>query len=91
MNSAPQTHTTQEDCDNSRGCGLTTRRAVEYLSKTLKTPGQPIDVRDHHNTLISHVRLAHTVSSLLRLLNVDHIVDGHFVTVRKLPKKGQAA
>lgn len=91
MNSTPQVKNIDEKMPFGRGQGTTTRLAVSFLNKALNSPGVPIEVHDHHNTLVAHVRLAHTVSSLLDALNVEHIVNGNCVMVHKLPQKGQAA
>lgn len=91
MNSTPQVKNIDKKMPPERGQGLSTRLAVSFLNKALNSPDVPIEVHDHHNTLVAHVRLAHTVSSLLNTLNVEHIVNGNRVMVRKLLQKGQAA
>ena len=78
------THTAPQNKPTNRHRGLTTRRAVAFLNKTLENPGTPVTIHDHHNTLVAHVRLTQTVSELLHFLLVEHIVDGNVITVKPI-------
>lgn len=59
--------------DPDRGTGRTTRRALAYVHLLINRPGEQIFIRDHHGS--GHTTICHSVSRLLDVLNIQHVMD----------------
>lgn len=72
-----------------RRTGRTTRRIIASLKQVLDSPGTWISLMDHHDLQASHLAFAHTVSTHLKMLGVDHDLDRTKIRVHPIRKRSR--
>lgn len=58
--------------DESRCTGRSTVLALHYIQMAMQSPHNWITIRDHHDTRMSHERLARQVHDYIQLLGLRH-------------------
>lgn len=68
-----------------RCVGRSTALALQVIAKAIRSPGEWINVRDHHDMVRSHISLTERVGEMVKLLGLEKFeVSPKYTKVRSL-------